>query len=68
VRKGMPGPRQYDGAPVMNMPALLQTVTTALVFVRIYSGTITLCAVPLISMHRHVDGRWGIESGPLNIS
>jgi len=35
---------------------------------RFHKGTITLSAVPLISMQRHVEGRWGMESGPLNVS
>ena len=35
---------------------------------RSHNGTITVCAVPLISMQRHVEGRCGTESGPLNIS
>ena len=33
-----------------------------------YRGTITLCAVPVISMQRHVEGRCGTESGPLKVS
>jgi hypothetical protein len=33
-----------------------------------YSGTITVCAVPCMSMHRHDGGRRGTESGPLNFS
>jgi hypothetical protein len=33
-----------------------------------YNATITVCAVPPNSMHRQVDGRYGIEFGPLNIS
>ena len=33
-----------------------------------YNATITVCAVPPNSMHRQVDGRCGIEFGPLNIS
>src|SRR5262249_14769663 len=32
------------------------------------SGTITLCAVPVISMQRHVEGRCGTEFGPLKVS
>jgi hypothetical protein len=31
-------------------------------------GTITLCAVPVISMQRHVEGRCGTEFGPLKVS
>jgi hypothetical protein len=31
-------------------------------------GTITLCAVPAISMQRHVEGRCGTELGPLKVS
>src|SRR5262249_16470027 len=31
-------------------------------------GTITFCAVPVNSMHRHADGRCGTESGPLKTS
>ena len=33
-----------------------------------YRGTITLCAVPVISMQRQVEGRCGTESGPLKVS
>ena len=69
TRCGMSGPPQYRRAPVTAMPAPLQTCDgPSWSSVSIYSGTITFCAVPLISMHRHVDGLWGIESGPLNIS
>ena len=32
------------------------------------SGTITFCAVPVISMQRHVEGRCGTEFGPLKVS
>jgi hypothetical protein len=32
------------------------------------SGTMTLCAVPSISMQRQVEGRRGIVSGPVNVS
>ena len=31
-------------------------------------GTITLYAVPVISMQRHVEGRCGMEFGPLKVS
>ena len=32
------------------------------------SGTITFCAVPDISIQRHVEGRRGTEFGPLKVS
>jgi len=34
----------------------------------ITSGTITFCAVPDISIQRHVEGRRGTEFGPLKVS
>jgi len=33
-----------------------------------YNATIMVCAVRPNSMHRQVDGRCGIDFGPLNIS
>ena len=33
-----------------------------------YNSTITVCAVPCSSMHRHDGSWWGMESGPLNFS
>ena len=38
-----------------------KTATAAWSPVSIYNGTITFCTVPLISMHRHDDGRRGMS-------
>lgn len=55
-------------APMKTEAIKPDTMKVRIVAKRFHKGTITLSAVPLISMQRHVEGRCGTESGPLNVS